>query len=75
MFLDCDKAYCVQASGVQVADECKMAFQDMKLGYKYRYVVFKLTDDLKRIVVETRAAPGSVKNVFLYEIFELSKSL
>jgi len=56
------------ASGVQVDDECKVAFQDVKLGHKYRYIVFKLTDDLKRIVVETKADPSSTYPDFLKQM-------
>jgi cofilin len=52
------------ASGVNVDDECKTAFQEMKLGHKHRYIVFKLTDDLKRIVVETRAEPSQTYDDF-----------
>ncbi|KAK2192466.1 hypothetical protein NP493_31g06019 [Ridgeia piscesae] len=43
------------ASGVSVKDECKQVFTDIKLGRKYRYVVYRLTDDLKEITVESTA--------------------
>lgn len=43
------------ASGVQVDDECKVAFQDVKLGHKFRYIVYSLTEDLKKIHVIKRA--------------------
>lgn len=46
------------ASGVSVDDQCKIAFQEIKLGHKHRYVVYKLTDDLKQIVVDTKADPS-----------------
>jgi len=53
------------ASGVQVNDECKTAFQEVKLGHKYRYIVFKLTDDLKTIVVEKKADPSESYDDFV----------
>lgn len=43
---------------MHVEDECKVAFQDVKLGHKYRYVVYSLTDDLKSIHVIKRAELG-----------------
>ena len=39
-------------------DECKQVFTDIKLGRKYRYVVYRLTDDLKEITVESTAGVG-----------------
>jgi len=56
------------ASGVAVNDECKTAFQDVKLGHKYRYIIYKLTDDMKTIVVETRAEPSASYEDFLQEM-------
>jgi len=41
-----------------VKDECKQVFTDIKLGRKYRYVVYRLTDDLKEITVESTAGVG-----------------
>jgi hypothetical protein len=56
------------ASGVQVDDGCKTAFQEMKLGHKHRYIVFKLSDDLKRINVETKAEPSQTYDDFKAEM-------
>jgi len=53
------------ASGVQVEDECKIAFQEIKLGHKHRFVVYKLTDDLRTIVVENRADPSKTYEEFV----------
>jgi cofilin len=56
------------ASGVAVCDECKTSFQEIKLGHKYRYVIFCLTEDLKQIVVEKRAEPSATYDEFLEEL-------
>jgi cofilin len=58
------------ASGVQVEDECKTAFQEVKLGHKYRYIVFKLTDDLRTIVVDTKAEPAATYDDFTKQMME-----
>ena len=35
-----------------VSQECITAFNDLKIGKKYKYIVFKLSDDNREIVVE-----------------------
>jgi len=39
-------------SGVQVAPECITKFNELKLGKSLKYIIFKLADDNKEIVVE-----------------------
>lgn len=46
------------ASGVKVNPSCIEEFNKIKIGKKYQYVQFKLTDDLKEIEVEKTGAPG-----------------
>lgn len=43
------------SSGVGVCDDCIRAFNEIKLGHKWQYVIYRLTDDLKTIVVEEKA--------------------
>lgn len=43
------------ASGVSVNDDCKQVFTEIKLGRKFRFVVYRLSDDLKEINVESTA--------------------
>lgn len=62
------------ASGVSVDDECKTAFQEVKLGHKYRYVIFKLTDDLKQIVVDFKAEPSASYDDFVEKMKEAEKA-
>ncbi|KAI4159791.1 MAG: hypothetical protein LQ342_006302 [Letrouitia transgressa] len=39
-------------SGVTVSPECVSKFNELKLGKNLKYIIFKLTDDYKQIVVE-----------------------
>jgi len=39
-------------SGVQVSQECISKFNDLKLGKSLKYIIYKLSDDYKEIVVE-----------------------
>jgi len=41
------------ASGVKVTDEVTQAFNDLKSGHKFRYVLFKISDDSKEIIVDS----------------------
>eukprot|EP01097_Dermamoeba_algensis_P010080 TRINITY_DN7291_c0_g1_i1.p2 TRINITY_DN7291_c0_g1~~TRINITY_DN7291_c0_g1_i1.p2 ORF type:complete len:139 (-),score=35.06 TRINITY_DN7291_c0_g1_i1:103-519(-) len=45
------------ASGVAVSDECVTKYQELKLGKSARYILFKLSDDLKEVVVD-KVAPS-----------------
>ena len=56
---DCDVSpFCFQSSGVGVHPDCGTAFNEIKLGHKYRYVMYRLSPDLKEIVVCNRALPS-----------------
>ena len=56
-----------QASGVTIQDACQTEYEDMKLKKKYAYMIFKLTDDLKQIEIETKGDKG--KTGLLCETF------
>jgi len=56
------------SSGVAVDDECKVTFQDIKLGKKYRYVIYVLTGDYKKIIVEKSAMPEATYDEFLVDM-------
>lgn len=49
-----------KASGVAVKPECITIFNDIKLGHKFRYIVYSLTDDLTHIRVLKTAALGKI---------------
>ncbi|CCK70556.1 cofilin KNAG_0E02970 [Huiozyma naganishii CBS 8797] len=46
-------------SGVSVADESLAAFNDLKLGKKYKFVLFALNDDKTAIVVKETSTDDS----------------
>jgi len=46
------------ASGVSVAPECISAFNDLKLGKSTKYIIYKISDDWKEIVVEETSTNG-----------------
>ncbi|KEZ43796.1 hypothetical protein SAPIO_CDS3944 [Scedosporium apiospermum] len=39
-------------SGAAVAQECITAYNELKLSKKYKFIIYKLSDDNKQIVVE-----------------------
>ncbi|KAH7347735.1 cofilin/tropomyosin-type actin-binding protein [Plectosphaerella cucumerina] len=39
-------------SGASVSQECITAYNELKLSKKFKYIIFKLSDDNKEIVVE-----------------------
>lgn len=41
-----------------VAQECITAYNDLKLNKKYKFIIFKLSDDNKQIVVEDASDEG-----------------
>eukprot|EP01108_Squamamoeba_japonica_P004034 TRINITY_DN321_c0_g1_i1.p2 TRINITY_DN321_c0_g1~~TRINITY_DN321_c0_g1_i1.p2 ORF type:complete len:144 (-),score=63.82 TRINITY_DN321_c0_g1_i1:79-510(-) len=47
------------ASGVGVNDECVTKFQELKLGHKNSYIIYKLSDDLTEVEVEKLGEPGA----------------
>jgi len=46
------------ASGVAVNEKCWEAFHELKIRHKYKFIIFKLSDDNTEIVVETAAETG-----------------
>jgi len=45
-------------SGATVNQECITAYNDLKLSKKYKYVIYKLSDDNKEIVVDSTSEDG-----------------
>ncbi|KAF2811287.1 actin depolymerizing protein [Mytilinidion resinicola] len=43
------------SSGVTVAPECIQAFNDLKLGKSVKWIIFKISDDWKEIVVDEQS--------------------
>ncbi|KKY28456.1 putative cofilin [Phaeomoniella chlamydospora] len=40
------------SSGIQVDDSCTLAFNDLKLKSQHKYIIYKIADDQKTIVVD-----------------------
>ena len=58
------------SSGITPDDECVERFNELKLGHKYRYIVFRITDDYTTIKVEKTAEPSASYDDFVNELPE-----
>ena len=56
------------SSGVALDPKCVEEFNDFKLKGKYRYILYKMADDLKSVVVEKTAPPEKTYDDFLAEL-------
>ena len=59
-----------QASGVNVSDQCVQYYNELKTSRKYKYVFFKLDDDMKEVIVDTDriGEPGATYDDFVAQI-------
>lgn len=53
-----------QMSGVTVLEEVKLAFDDMKLKEKYKFIILKFSDDAKNIIIDQTSQAGKFKYHF-----------
>lgn len=60
------------ASGVKVQEGCAKYFNDLKMNKSYRWVVFKITDNLKEIEVECTGDPERTYDE-LVEVFKAAE--
>jgi len=58
------------ASGVNVTDDCKHTYDKLHMGKAFRYIIYKLTDDLKDIVVDKTGDRDSSYENFTQEMFD-----
>ncbi|KAG0325800.1 cofilin, partial [Podila humilis] len=58
------------SSGVGVNDDCLSIYQELKIGKKHRYVIYKLSDDLKAIEVAKTSGSSSTYEDFIAELPE-----
>lgn len=47
-------------SGIKLDPVCVDEFNGMKLKHKYRYIIFKLSDDMKHIVIDKLGAKSKI---------------
>ncbi|GBE83055.1 hypothetical protein BKA93DRAFT_560165 [Sparassis latifolia] len=57
------------ASGIGVNSECLEAFQELKLGKKSKYIIFKINDEHTEVVVE-KTSPSKSYEDFLADLPE-----
>ncbi|EDO15764.1 hypothetical protein Kpol_1049p22 [Vanderwaltozyma polyspora DSM 70294] len=69
MFKFDDTNDCLDLNSVAVADESLAAFNDLKLGKKYKFILYGLNDDKTQIVVKETSAEPSY-DVFLEKLPE-----
>ena len=50
------------SSGVVANDEVVTTFNDIKMGHKHKYAIFKINDDFTEVVVETTSNDASYDN-------------
>ncbi|KAI0789596.1 actin depolymerizing factor [Abortiporus biennis] len=58
------------ASGVGVSPECLEAFQDLKLGHKFKYIIYNLKSDNTEIIVQKKGDVSSSYDDFLADLPE-----
>mmetsp|Transcript_26438 Transcript_26438/g.58429 ORF Transcript_26438/g.58429 Transcript_26438/m.58429 type:complete len:138 (-) Transcript_26438:145-558(-) len=51
-------------TGVTVSDDCIQKFNDMKLKHDCKYVIYKISDDNKEIVIDEVGEKGKTYNDF-----------
>jgi len=56
------------ASGIKVNDECKIEYNNLKMGKQYRYLIFGLSSDMTEIVVKKRASPEAEYSEFVADL-------
>ncbi|KAJ0509498.1 putative ADF/Cofilin, ADF-H/Gelsolin-like domain superfamily [Helianthus annuus] len=47
------------ASGMAVHDECKLKFLELKAKRTFRYIIFKIEEKQKEVIVEKVGRPNS----------------
>ncbi|KAF9166645.1 cofilin [Actinomortierella ambigua] len=55
-------------SGVTAQAECVQAFNDLKLGKKYKYIIYKLSADMKSIEVEKSSDRSATYDDFIGDL-------
>ena len=56
------------ASGVGIDDTAISTFNELKLGHTYRYIIFRVSDDNTKIIVDKTGAPTTCFAEFVSEL-------
>uniref|UniRef100_A0A7S2EY82 ADF-H domain-containing protein n=1 Tax=Stereomyxa ramosa TaxID=1078864 RepID=A0A7S2EY82_9EUKA len=57
-------------SGIAISADVQAKFQEMKLGHCYRYIIFRMSDDLTEVIVEKTAPETASYDDFVAELPE-----
>ncbi|XP_060608404.1 actophorin-like, partial [Ruditapes philippinarum] len=60
----------LQSSGIKVKEECKDRFDELKIGHKHSYIIYKIDKDLKNIEVDCVGALGESYDSFCEKLIE-----
>lgn len=60
------------ASGVGIQDECLKAYDEVKMGHRWLYIIYRISDDLK-ICVEEKGGHDKTYNDFVEKLKEAEK--
>ncbi|EES05762.2 hypothetical protein BDA96_04G310000 [Sorghum bicolor] len=52
------------ASGMAVCDECKLKFLELKAKRSFRFIVFKINENVQQVVVDRLGEPGESYDAF-----------
>ena len=59
-------------AGIQLNDDVTTVYNDFKLSHKYKYIVFKMNDDMSEVIVEKTAEKTATYEDFLNDLPEKS---
>jgi cofilin len=58
----------VSLTAIKIHDDCMPIWEGIKIGHKYRYVIFTFSEDLRHVVVDKAQPPSSTYNDFLDDL-------
>lgn len=61
------------ASGIQVKDECKTVYDELKIGHKHGYIMYKISEDNKFIEVDCIGDKNASYDEFCEKLIEAGK--
>jgi cofilin len=63
-------AHSPQSSGIEVDDECVTTFMELKLRKKFRYIIYRLSDNNLEIIVDKKVEKCDKYDDFIAELPE-----
>ena len=57
-------------AGIQLNDDVTTVYNDFKLSHKYKYIIFKMNDDMSEVVVEKTAEKTATYEDFVNDLPE-----